>query len=216
MRQATTVYLAIKTITYKSIEGTAPTNSHIQTLALTKSKLLQLIQAAIEDIRVPTIRITITILPNGLEWPPSRDRARRTRIARQHQRTKLVKRLAVPRAGAPPIRRTVDHRIHPRLAVVRRDEALDPGHHRRGRQAVAGCARRVVLDVQHAGERDAVLGPAAAVREEVRRLRGAGARVGVCEVVAAADEACFGGAGVLRGEGGGDVAGAFGGLGGGG
>lgn len=94
------------------------------------------------------------------------------------------------------------------------DEVIDPGHHRRGRQAEAGRAGGVVLDVEHAGEGDAVPGPAAAVGEEVGCLRGAGGGAGVREVVAAADEAGIGGAGVLGGEGGGGVASALGGLGG--
>lgn len=94
------------------------------------------------------------------------------------------------------------------------DEVLDPGHHRRSGEAEAGCAGGVVLDVEHAGEGDAVLGPAAAVGDEVGCLRGAGGGAGVGKVVATADEASLGGAGVLGGESGGDVASAFGGLGG--
>lgn len=95
------------------------------------------------------------------------------------------------------------------------DEVLDPGHHRRGGEAKAGRAGGVVLDVEHAGEGDAVLGPAAAVGDEVGCLGGAGGGVRVREVVATADEAGVGGAGVLGGERGGGVAGALGGLGGG-
>ena len=68
-------------------------------------------------------------------------------------------------------------------------EIRDPGHHGRGREAVAGRARGVVLDVEHARQGDAVAGPAAAVGEEEVGLRGAGARVRVGEVVPAADEA---------------------------
>lgn len=94
------------------------------------------------------------------------------------------------------------------------NEVLDPGHHRRGGEAETGCAGGVVLDVEHAGEGDAILGPAAAVGEEIGCLRGAGGGTGVGKVVAAADKARVGGAGVLGGEGGGGVASALGGLGG--
>ena len=96
--------------------------------------------------------------------------------------------------------------------MVRRHETLDPGDHRGGAQPVAGRSRRVVFDVEHAREGDAVRGPAAAVGEEEVRLGRAGAGVRVCEVVAAADEAGGGGARVVRGEGGVDVGGSFGGL----
>ena len=82
------------------------------------------------------------------------------------------------------------------------NEARDPSDHGRLAEAIARGARGVVLDVEHAGERDAVTGPAAAVREEEVGLRRAGAEIGVGEVVAAADETGAGGAGVVGGEGG--------------
>lgn len=49
--------------------------------------------------------------------------------------------------------------------MIRVHKGLDPAHHRGGGEPVAGCAVGVVLDVQHAGEGDAVSGPAAAVGE---------------------------------------------------
>lgn len=93
------------------------------------------------------------------------------------------------------------------------DEVLDPGDHCRGGEAVAGCAGGVVLDIEHAGEGDAILGPTAAVGEEVVGLRSTGRRVRVRKVVTTADETSLGGAGVLRRERGGDEAGAFSSLG---
>lgn len=96
--------------------------------------------------------------------------------------------------------------------MVRGHEVGDPGDHGGGAETVAGRARGVVFDVEHAGEGPAVGGPAAAVGEEEGCLRGAGAGGGAGEVVAAAEEGGAGGAGVVRGEGGVDVAGAFGGL----
>ena len=50
--------------------------------------------------------------------------------------------------------------------MVRGHEIGDPRHHGGLAQAVAGGAGRVVFDVQHARERDAVAAPAAAVGEE--------------------------------------------------
>lgn len=72
-------------------------------------------------------------------------------------------------------------------------------------------AGAVGFEVQHAGQRLAVVGPAAAVFDEEFRLRG-GAAVAVREVVAAAQEACFARAGVVGGEFGVFVRGAFGGF----
>ena len=109
----------------------------------------------------------------------------------------------------PPIIRTIDNRIPRRLRMIRVHEILDPGDHGGRAEAVARRAVRVVLDVEHAGQGDAVTGPAAAVGEEVVGLRGAAAGVRVGEVVAAADETGGGGAVVVGGEGGVDVVGAF-------
>lgn len=94
------------------------------------------------------------------------------------------------------------------------DEVVDPGHHRRGGEAVAGCSGGVVLDIEHTGEGDTILGPPAAVGEEVVGLRGASGGAGVGKVVTTADEASVGGTNVLGGESGGDEGSAFGGLGG--
>ena len=91
-------------------------------------------------------------------------------------------------------------------------EVLHPRHHGRLAQPVARRPAGVVLDVQHARQRDAVAAPAAPVLDEVRGLRGAGAGVRVREVVAAADEAGVGRARVVAAEAGVDVVGAFGGF----
>src|SRR5690242_2781635 len=90
---------------------------------------------------------------------------------------------------------------------------MDPGHHRRGGEAVAGCSGGVVLHVEHAGEGDTILGPAAAVGKEEVGLCGAARGGGLGEVVTTADEAGVGGSDVLGGETGGDEGSAFGGLG---
>ena len=74
------------------------------------------------------------------------------------------------------------------------------------------CSAPRALEVQHDRERDAVIGQAAAVREEVVGLLRARRLARVREVIAAADEPGVGGAGVVRVEGRVDVARAFGGL----
>lgn len=72
--------------------------------------------------------------------------------------------------------------------MIRADEILDPRHHGRSAEPVTGGAIGVVLDVEHAGEGDAVVAPTAAVLEEEVGLRAAGAVVWMREVVAASDE----------------------------
>ena len=54
------------------------------------------------------------------------------------------------------------------------DETFDPGYHSGGTEAVARGAVRVVFDVEHPGEGDAVRGPAPTVSEEEIRLCGLG------------------------------------------
>ncbi|KFY92315.1 hypothetical protein V498_05038 [Pseudogymnoascus sp. VKM F-4517 (FW-2822)] len=171
-----------------------------------KGKALRhLVQAAVEHIRVTTVLVGIVVLPDGLERPTRRHGAGRGAIPSQHKRAGAAERRAVPRALGPPISGGVDHWVNASLGVVGVDKVLDPGHHRRRGEAEAGCAGGVVLDVEHAGEGDAVLGPAAAVGDEVGCLRGAGGGAGVGKVVATADEASLGGASVLGGESGGNV-----------
>ena len=134
------------------------------------------------------------------------------RPARQHQRVRARKRLRVARALVPPRVVGVDHGVPARLGVVAVAEGLDPGDHGGSRQTEAGRLAGHGFKVDHAGQGDAVGGPAAAVGEEVVGLGGAGARVRVREVVAAPDQAGGGGARVVRGELGIDVGGSFGGL----
>ena len=158
---------------------------------------LQTRQISVEEIRVTSIRVCIRVLPDGLVRPPTRDRAWRRGVAREHERAGGVKDGGVARARGPPVVGAIDHRVAGRFTVVGVDEVLDPGHHGGGAQTVARRARRVVLDVEHAGQGAAVARPAAAVREEEVRLSGAGARVGMRKVVAAADQTSGGGARVV-------------------
>ena len=44
----------------------------------------------------------------------------------------------IPRTGPPPVVGAVDQRVPRRLGVVRVHEVGDPGHHRGGREPVAG------------------------------------------------------------------------------
>ena len=146
------------------------------------------------------LRILRVVLPDGVELPASRNRAHGAGISRNPQRAPVGEGAAVASALRPPVQGRVDQGPAARQALVRRHEVLDPRHHGALRQAVARVAAGVVLDVQRAGERDAVLGPAAAVVGEVVGLRRArrGRRLG--EVVGASDEACRRGAVILGPE----------------
>ena len=169
--------------------------------ALASSQLLQTRRIPIKKIRVPTIRIRIRILPNRLKRPAPRNRTRGASVPCQHQGRERVERSRIPCTSRPPVIRAVDQRIPSSGTVIGIHEARDPRDHGRLAETIACGARRVVLDVEHAGERDAVAGPTAAVCEEEVSLRRAGAGVGVSKVVAAADEAGAGCAAVVRGEG---------------
>lgn len=189
------------------------TKQHPSTHLRTLSKSLQPIQASVEHIRVATIRIRIRILPNSLIRPATRDRSDGAGPPGQHERVGRREALGVARALVPPRVVGVDHGVAARLGVVAVREGLDPGHHGRGGEAEAGGLAGNGLEVDHARQGDAVVGPAAAVGEEVIGLGGAGGGVRVGKVVAAADEAGVGGAGVVGGKLGVGVGGSFGGLG---
>jgi hypothetical protein len=120
------------------------------------------------------LRILGIVLPEGVKLPPSRDRSHRTGIPCHPQRTPVSKGTAVARALRPPVQRRIDQRPAACQALICRDKVLDPGHHGALREAVACGSAGVVLNVQRAGERDAVLGPPAAVLGEEVGLCGAG------------------------------------------
>lgn len=182
--------------------------------ALTRAlgKSLKTVQAAVEHVGITTIGIGIRVLPNSVNRPAAGQGADSARPSGQHERVRGRERLGVAGALVPPRVVGVDHGVAARLGVVAVGEGLDPADHGRGRQAEAGGLARDRLQVDHARKSDAVVGPAAAVGEEVIGLGGAGGRVRVRKVVAAADEAGGGGAGVVGGELGVGVCGSFGGL----
>lgn len=141
----------------------------------TARQFLQPGQPPVENIAIPPIRILRILLPNRLIPPPPRHRPRsRSTIPRQHERARAAKSRTIPRTRHPPAIGSINQRPAARAALVRVDEIADPGHHAGLREPVAGLARggRVVFHVEHAGQGDAVGGPAAAVREEEGRLRG--------------------------------------------
>ena len=74
-------------------------------LNLTSGQLLEIILAAIEVIRVPTVRIAIRVLPDGLERPTARDGTRRATVPRQHERAVGGEGFAIARAGRPPFQK---------------------------------------------------------------------------------------------------------------
>lgn len=92
------------------------------------------------------------------------------------------------------------------------DKVADPLDHGALAEAVAGSAVRVVLDIEHSRQRDAIGRPAAAVGQEEVGLGSAARDVGAGKVVATADEAGVGRVDVVLGEGAVGEAGAFGGL----
>ena len=108
-------------------------------------------------------------------------------------------------AGArlPPARARVNHGRAARLRLIRTAEIRDPADHLRGAEApaLAAAAAGAALHVDHAGQGDAVVGPAAAVRQEVGGLGRAAAGRRVSKVVAAADEARRRGRRVVLAEG---------------
>ena len=104
------------------------------------------------------------------------------------------------RARRPPIISAIDNRIPPRARLIRIHKIFDPAHHRRGAQSIASGARRIVFDIQHPWQGDAVIRPSAAMGEEVVRLRSTTAFVGMGKVIAAADETGGGCAAVVSRE----------------
>lgn len=74
---------------------------------------------------------------------------------------------------------------------------MDPSNHARRTQPVAGRARWVVLDIEHARQGDAVIGPAAAVGQEEIRLSCSRTGVRMSKVVTATNETSVGCADVV-------------------
>lgn len=128
-------------------------------LRLPRRQLLQIRQRSIEDIAVTTIGIRITVLPNRLKRPPTRNRTRSSgTISRQHERRLRVKSVAIPSTGDPPIIRGIDHRPPARLAMIRVHEIRDPVHHAGFGETVTcpALGSGAVLHVEHTGEGSAV------------------------------------------------------------
>ena len=109
-------------------------------LSSTSRQFLQIIQTPIKEIRVPTIRITIRILPNSLIPPATGNRPRATPIPGQHKRTIPTKSIAIPRARSPPIIRAINQRPPATQALILVDETRDPANHRTLAKPVAGIA----------------------------------------------------------------------------
>lgn len=118
--------------------GTKATVASQYTIRSTSGKLLQVVQTAVEDVRVTTVGIRIRILPDGLVRPSAGDGARRASIARQHQRVGVDEGVGVARAGRPPRGVGVQHRVPARDGVVPVAKGLDPRDHAGRAQAPAG------------------------------------------------------------------------------
>lgn len=138
---------------------------------------------------------------------PSIRRATRGRGPAGKDKGVLPKVPVVTGALGPPASGGVDHGVATLGSLVGLAEFLDPGGHGgRGEAVAAG------LEIEHARQGLAIVGPAAAVGDEVLCLGLAGAGAGLGEVVSAADEFGLGGAGVVGAEDGVGVGGALGGL----
>ena len=179
---------------------------------LTSGNFLELAESTVKNIRISAISITVRVLPDGLEWPVARDGSGGGGVAGQDQRGGGGEGCAVARALAPPVCCAVDHGVAGGLSVVGVREILNPGHHGRLAEAVAGSTAWVVLDIEHARESDSVTRPPTSVGEEVGGLSDARAGIRVGKVVAATDEASVRSPNVVVGETGIDVIRAFCGL----
>src|SRR5699024_9496141 len=142
------------------------------------------------------------VLPEGVVGPTAGQGPDLAGVARDPQRVGVVECGAVSRAPRPPVVVTVDDGVTAGQLLIGGDEVVDPIHQTTRGLAVAVVvgAVRVVLDVQHAGQRFAVGGPATTVLDEEAGLFGATGGVGVAEVVGPADHSLPIGAGVLRVE----------------
>src|SRR5215467_14040387 len=98
------------------------------------------------------------------------------RVVGYPERVVFAEATVVAGAVFPPVGVRVDHRVGMFLVGVLVGEVLDPRHHLRWSEPVALGAVRVELNVEGAGQGQAVAGPAAAVLDEVVSL-GFAARV---------------------------------------
>src|SRR3954451_8936329 len=181
--------------------GTAAGNWAESSARSVAGENLEAAQRPVPDVLVPREGAVVGPLPEGVRRPAGRQPADRAGVACDPQRAVTGEPGVVAGAGPPPVGGGVDDRPPAGPPVVLVDERADPAHHRGPRKAVAGSAAvRVVLDVEGARQRLAVLRPGPAVGGEVRRLRGAARLVRQCEVVGPADQSRFVGADVLLGE----------------
>lgn len=92
---------------------------------LTPGERLEVIQAAVPDLRVSAIGIAIGVLPERLIRPSAGDGAHGAGVPSQDEGT-LGERLAVARAGVPPVSGGVDHRRPTGLGLVGVDKIGNP------------------------------------------------------------------------------------------
>lgn len=133
--------------------------------------------------------IAVRILPDGVGCPIPRDcRRRRVAISGEYERAGVAKAFGISGAGIPPVGRGVDHGVDTSGLLIRIDKVLDPGNHLCGVHTVAFVVVvRVVFDIEHPGQCNAVLRPTATVLEEPLCLRCTRGGVGKREMVASAN-----------------------------
>jgi hypothetical protein len=126
-----------------------PTVLHIYFLQnnLSLSEPLQPSQITVENILITRESPLIRILPESMKFPSRGQRPHRAPIPCQNQGACSSKCSTIPRAGLPPIRRGVDHRISTGLAVILVHETMDPRYHCGCGHTVARGARGVVFDI---------------------------------------------------------------------
>lgn len=179
---------------------------------LARSNLLQLRNVSVKGIGIAAPGSLVGELPEGVEAPARRELSDGAGVTSDDQGALAAKRSAVAGARLPPAGRGVNQGIDAGGRVVRLDKVGHPVDHGARGQAVTSGTAGVVLHVKHSRQRDAVLGPATAVRQEVLGLGGTGRGGRLSKVIATADEASLCRAGVVGAEAGVLVGDAFGSL----
>ena len=138
----------------------------------------------------------IGVLPD-LVGPPATRQRRGGRAAVRGEEQRGVHRGPVPHHVIPPVQAGVEHGPAAGGVVVRVREAHDPVAHLLRAEAVVPRKTGVRLEVEHAGQGDAIAGPASTIVEEELGLLLGSAGIGPREVVAASRQTRVAGAEVL-------------------
>lgn len=158
---------------------------------------LQSSQVTVEDVRVTPVGIRVRVLPDGLIWPAAGNGARSARISGQHEWVRVDKGVRVAGASRPPRWISVQQGVGTRPGLVPVAKGLDPGDHSSLREAPATGIAACIFEVKHTWQCDAVVGPPAAMGNEVIGLDCTCSLTGVGKVVGATDKPGIGGSSVV-------------------